>query len=56
MADALATAGAVLGPAKILELTKALGGQVLVLVDEDGTVREIKTEGWQAIEATAEEQ
>ncbi len=46
LADGLSTAGVVLGQERTLALIEGLGGQVLMLVEQDGKVAEFKTTGW----------
>ena len=46
LADALATACAVIGPEKSIDMLDKLGGEVLFLIKENGKVREIETAGW----------
>lgn len=46
LADALSTAGAVLGPERILPIVRELGGEALVLLQDGEEIVERKTAGW----------
>jgi thiamine biosynthesis lipoprotein ApbE len=51
LADALATAGAVLPRGEFLALMKKVDGQASVLVQETDAIREYKTDGWDRLKA-----
>ena len=46
LADALSTAGAILGPARFLPLAQKLGAEALLILRENGKIQERKTPGW----------
>jgi FAD:protein FMN transferase len=49
LSDSLATAGAVLGPERALQLIGSQGAEALILVREDGEIVEHATKGWEAL-------
>ena len=49
LADGLATAATVIGPEKIIPLIEKLGGDGLLILRQNETVHEVKTEGWDAL-------
>ena len=49
LADGLATTATIIGPEKIIPLVKKYGGEALLLLRQNDTIREVKTDGWDAL-------
>jgi hypothetical protein len=53
LTDTLSTTGVLLGPERMFEILKPLGGEALFLIKENGTIHEVKSPGWAKFEQDA---